>query len=71
MTVSSAVRIAALIVGLGLLALAWLIGFVVLWGLLSGAFLSGNAAEPSWSAIPIAVLTYILVAALLFGERLR
>ena len=65
-----AVRVVGLVIGLGVLALVWLIGFIVLWGLLSGTFLSGKATEPSGVVIAVAVLSYLFAAALLFGKRL-
>jgi len=66
------IRVLALIVGLAILALFWIYITILTWEILSGAFLGfGSAPGPSLIFIVCAVLSYIYVAALLFGASLR
>ncbi len=66
------VRVFALIVSLVILAMFWIYVTSFTWGIYSGAFLGFRSASgPSLIFIVCAVLSYIYVAALLFGASLR
>lgn len=66
------VRIAALVLGLSILAILWFSVTIVGWGLFSGQLLGApsRGTGPSIVVIACAVLSYIYVAARVFGARL-
>ena len=66
------IRVFALIVGLVILSLFLIYITSSTWGISSGAFLGLRSTQgPSLIFIVCAVLSYIYVAALLFGASLR
>ncbi|MBB5714195.1 hypothetical protein FHS94_001026 [Sphingomonas aerophila] len=61
----------AVLLGLSVFALIWLAVTALLWGVFTGQLFGAPRADPSSMVIICAALSYIYVAARLFGASLR